>query len=101
MGIPEIRLAHCNRDDGQTCTRVKKHDLRELQDAHDAPTVLRHSGLRLRMPNCVRLRGDGSDEVAGIAPDLPVTPIDDESDRARAWRLLQTVATDWRSHQAK
>jgi hypothetical protein len=28
--------------------------------------------MRIRMLNCVRLRYDGSDEVAGIEPDLPV-----------------------------
>ncbi|TBV76707.1 S41 family peptidase [Pseudoxanthomonas winnipegensis] len=61
------------------------------------PVVLPHSSLRLRMPDCVRLRADGSDEVAGIAPDLPVLPLSGESDRARAWRLLQTVGADWRT----
>lgn len=61
------------------------------------PVVLPHSSLRLRMPDCVRLRADGSDEVAGIAPDLPVLPQSGESDRARAWRLLQTVGADWRT----
>lgn len=65
----------------------------------DAPPLeLPHSKLRLRMPNCVRLRADGSDEVAGIAPDLPVLPQQGESARARARRLLHTVATDWHSH---
>ncbi|HEY8212004.1 MAG TPA: S41 family peptidase, partial [Myxococcaceae bacterium] len=30
---------------------------------------LRHSGLKLRAPNCVRFRRDGANEVDGIAPD--------------------------------
>lgn len=63
------------------------------------PTVLPHSKLRLRMPNCVRLRADGSDEVAGIVPDLPVAPRADESARARAQRLLETVMEDESSYQ--
>lgn len=58
------------------------------------PLVLTHSRLRFRVPNCMRLRADGTDEVAGIAPDLPVAPAEGESDRARAARVLRTVAAE-------
>ncbi len=58
------------------------------------PLVLTHSRLRFRVPNCIRLRADGTDEVAGVAPDLPIEPTEGESDRARAARLLQAVAAD-------
>ncbi|NII75387.1 hypothetical protein FHW84_003996 [Dyella sp. SG562] len=58
------------------------------------PLVLAHSRLRFRVPNCMRLRADGTDEVAGIAPDLPIAPTEGESDRARAARLLRTVAAE-------
>jgi hypothetical protein len=58
------------------------------------PVVLPHSQLRFRIPNCVRLRKDGSDEVAGIPPDLPINALEHESPRARAARLLQTVVRD-------
>jgi hypothetical protein len=58
------------------------------------PLTLPHLGLRLRMPNCVRLRADGSDEVAGVTPDLPVLPRQGESPRARAARLAGIVADD-------
>jgi hypothetical protein len=61
------------------------------------PVVLPHSHLRFRMPNCVRLRADGSSEVAGIAPDLPIAAMDGESPRARAARLLSTVVGDAKS----
>ena len=61
------------------------------------PVVLPHSQLRFRMPNCVRLRADGSSEVAGIAPDLPIAAIDGESPRARAARLLSTIVVDAKS----
>lgn len=61
------------------------------------PVVLPYSHLRFRMPNCVRLRADGSSEVAGIAPDLPVAAMDGESARARAARLLSTVVADAKS----
>lgn len=33
-------------------------------------TVLSHSGARLRLPNCARLRADGTNEVSGIDPDV-------------------------------
>jgi hypothetical protein len=32
--------------------------------------TLKHSGLKVRMPNCTRYRVDGSNEVEGIAPDV-------------------------------
>lgn len=55
------------------------------------PTVLPHSQMRFRMSNCVRLRADGTDEVAGISPDLPVAAIVGESPRARAMRVLAGI----------
>ncbi|MFC4762928.1 S41 family peptidase [Dyella koreensis] len=58
------------------------------------PIVLRHSRLRFRVPNCMRLRADGSNEEAGIAPDLPVLPTEGESDRARGERALRLIAED-------
>jgi hypothetical protein len=36
------------------------------------PFTLPHSGGRVRMPDCVRLRADGSNEVEGVTPDIPV-----------------------------
>ncbi|PZR06614.1 MAG: hypothetical protein DI536_30110 [Archangium gephyra] len=56
-----------------------------------APVVLPNSRLTFSMPNCVRLRKDGSDDVAGVAPDLPVLPLPGESARARAMRVLETM----------
>lgn len=58
------------------------------------PFVLPHSRMRFRMSNCVRLRRDGTNEVAGIAPDLPMPALEGESPRARAMRLLDAVASD-------
>jgi hypothetical protein len=55
------------------------------------PVELPHSHLRLRVPNCVRLRADGTNEVAGVKPDLPVLPTQGEDNRARAWRVLATI----------
>jgi hypothetical protein len=58
------------------------------------PLVLPHSRLRFRVPNCMRLRADGTDEVAGVTPDLPALPAEAESDRARAARVLKTISMD-------
>ena len=58
------------------------------------PLVLPNSRLAFRMPNCVRLRADGTDEVAGVPPDLGVTALKEESPRARAARMAETIADD-------
>ena len=55
------------------------------------PFELPFSGLRFPIPNCVRLRADGSDEVAGIKPDFPVIPRRNEDARGRALRVLQSI----------
>ena len=34
------------------------------------PLTLPHSGLEVHMPDCARMRRDGSNEVAGITPDV-------------------------------
>ena len=61
---------------------------------HDDPILLPHSGRAFRIPNCVRLRGDGTDEVAGIAPDLPTPAQPGESARSLAARTLKTIVSD-------
>jgi hypothetical protein len=55
------------------------------------PVSLPHSGMRFQTPNCVRARADGSDEVAGIKPDILVAPAAGENARARAARVLNLV----------
>ena len=68
---------------------------------YDAPFVMPNSKRAFRIPNCVRLRSDGSDEVAGIAPDLPVTPLPGESSRGLAARALSVLASDLSSRNAR
>jgi len=58
------------------------------------PLVLAHSKLRFRIPNCLRLRVDGTDEVAGIAPDLPIVAAKGESGRGRAARTIALILGD-------
>lgn len=56
------------------------------------PVVLPHSKLSWSVPNCVRLRADGADDVAGVTPDFPLTALPGESPRARAERALRLIA---------
>jgi hypothetical protein len=60
----------------------------------DIRQTLPHSGLRLRIPDCLRLRADGSNEVSGIAPDIPVLPMGGEDGRQRSERLIEAVSAD-------
>ncbi len=62
----------------------------------DIRQTLPHSGLRLRIPDCLRLRADGSNEVSGIAPDIAVLPMDGEDGRQRSERLIEAVSADLR-----
>jgi hypothetical protein len=57
--------------------------------------TLPKSGVSVRIPNCVRLRRDGTDEVAGIAPDIPVTAYQNEDGGQRATRLIETISKDY------
>lgn len=66
-----------------------------------APLVLPHSRLRFRVPNCVRMRADGTDEVAGVKPDIPVLPTEGESARARAKRLVDEVVADTKAKRPR
>ena len=61
---------------------------------NDAPIVLPHTRRAFRIPNCVRLRADGTDEVAGVTPDLPTAAQPGESARSVAARTLRTILSD-------
>src|SRR5207245_677700 len=57
--------------------------------------TLPNSKIRYRVPNCVRLRADGADEVAGMKPDIEVTSAyEGESDGERAVRFLEVIGRD-------
>jgi hypothetical protein len=62
--------------------------------ARSEPIELPRSGLRFNVPNCVRLRADGTDEIAGIEPDIVFSASPGESDASAAARLLGIVADD-------
>ncbi|HUH10226.1 MAG TPA: S41 family peptidase [Brevundimonas sp.] len=60
----------------------------------DGSVVLAATQMVFNFPTCVRLRPDGSDEVAGLAPDILLRPTQGESRRARAARLFRTIEAD-------
>lgn len=56
-----------------------------------APTQLTHSGAILELPDCARFRRDGSNEVAGIDPDVLVGFQSIDGPRRKARRLAAVL----------
>lgn len=56
------------------------------------PLRLPHSGLEVRMPDCARLRTDGTNEVAGLAPDVVAGWAEGDDDAARATKAVRAIA---------
>lgn len=56
-----------------------------------APTVLSHTGALARMPNCVRYRADGTNEVEGITPNKLVPWRENDTPGQKARRLLTAL----------
>ncbi len=63
------------------------------------PLRLPHSGLEVRMPDCARLRTDGTNEVAGLAPDVDAGWTESDDDAARAAKALRAIAAAARSER--
>ncbi len=59
------------------------------------PTVLKNSGATIRMPDCITLRKDGSNEIEGVTPDtlIPWASRDTPYERARKLELGLEAAT--------
>jgi Peptidase family S41 len=60
------------------------------------PAVLHKSGLKIRIPDCVRLRADGSDEVTGITPDVLVAFTSHDSPYQRAVKSREGLIRAWK-----
>lgn len=56
------------------------------------PTVLKNSSGRVKIPDCVRLRADRSNEVAGITPDILVPWRPNDSRYQRVKRVFDTLS---------
>ena len=63
------------------------------------PAKLKNSGAELKMPDCVRLRADGSNEVNGIVPDVLLPWAGHDSDVQRVKKLLAVLESQRRSTQ--
>ena len=57
------------------------------------PTQLKNSKAEVQMPDCVRLRADGSDEVNGIIPDVLIPWAKRDSAYQRARKLINALNT--------
>jgi hypothetical protein len=55
------------------------------------PTVLENSGAVLKLPDCLRYRADGSNEVRGIVPDVPVAIRADDGVELRARMIAEQL----------
>ncbi len=56
------------------------------------PTVLKNSGARVKIPDCVRVRADGSNEVAGITPDMLIPWRRNDSPYQRVKRVFDVLS---------
>lgn len=57
------------------------------------PATLQHSGGELRLPDCIRLRADGTNEVLSVIPDVLVPWRGRDSRYQRAKRTLDVLRT--------
>lgn len=56
------------------------------------PTILKNSGAKVKIPDCVRMRGDGSNEVAGITPDVLIPWRRNDSPYQRVKRVFDVLS---------
>jgi hypothetical protein len=58
---------------------------------YESSRILAHSGARVMIPDCSRLRADGSNELDGIQPDILIGFRRPDTARQRAQRLAKTL----------
>ncbi len=58
-------------------------------------TVLPRSGARVRIPDCARIRADGTNAVAGVTPDVVLPLLDRDSPYQRAMKVGVGLAGAW------
>jgi hypothetical protein len=63
------------------------------------PTVLKNSGARVKIPDCVRVRADGSNEVAGVTPDVLISWRRNDSPYQRVRRVFDVLSQLSKSNQ--
>jgi hypothetical protein len=55
------------------------------------PTILKHSGATFELPDCARLRADGSNEMMGVQPDVLVGLSPTDGPHRQAIRVLEKM----------
>jgi peptidase S41-like protein len=60
------------------------------------PVKLKNSGAQLKMPDCIRFRTDGSNEVDGITPDIILPWSAHDSDFQHAKKLVDALRSNQR-----
>jgi C-terminal processing protease CtpA/Prc len=55
------------------------------------PVILKNSGAGFSLPDCARLRADGSNEVRGVVPDIALPWGRHDGPRLRAMALLKAL----------
>ena len=58
-------------------------------------TKLDNSGAIVRLPDCVRLRSDGSNEVSGVIPDVLLPWVAKDTRHQQAAKLLRWLHSSW------
>ena len=58
-------------------------------------TKLGNSGAIVRLPDCARLRADGSNEVNGIVPDVLLPWVERDSRYQQAMKLMRWLKASW------
>ncbi|MDQ3800991.1 MAG: S41 family peptidase [Acidobacteriota bacterium] len=64
-------------------------------------TFLKNSRARVKIPDCVRLRADGSNEVAGITPDVLIPWRPNDSRYQRVKRVFDALLSEHLNRKAK
>ena len=65
------------------------------------PAFLKSTGARVKIPDCVRLRADGSNEVEGITPDVIVPWRANDTRYQRANRVFEVLAKNLSSRSIR
>jgi hypothetical protein len=55
------------------------------------PTTLKYSHAQVKMPDCVRLRKDGSNEVNGVVPDILLPWTDHDTPYSKVTKLVDRL----------
>jgi hypothetical protein len=63
--------------------------------------TLRHSGLVVRAPDCIRFRRDGTNEALGIEPDVVIDWVPAEDPVARARKVIEALGVSQPSTPAR